>query len=180
LTLREYRRQDDRRHVDWKATARAGDLMVREFAAEDERRVTVVFQPEMAFNAPPEKKNLRQRIEEEQKGKRRTTEEEKRFEAGVAQAASLLNFFTERRIEVCLVVGEKATEFGFGRQHLYACLKELAVTEPKAGFAKDASLDGLPPEIAANVERSYLFVLSSRKQPAETAPAGPGVSYINY
>ena len=42
-SLREYQPQDDMRHIDWKATARQKRLMVREFTADDERRVHVVL-----------------------------------------------------------------------------------------------------------------------------------------
>jgi uncharacterized protein (DUF58 family) len=41
--IREYLPEDSARHVDWKATAKSGDLKVREFAREDERRLRVVF-----------------------------------------------------------------------------------------------------------------------------------------
>src|ERR1041384_3754914 len=43
LMLRDYQARDDLRHIDWKATARARRLTVREFAAEDERRITIVL-----------------------------------------------------------------------------------------------------------------------------------------
>ncbi|MET0650052.1 MAG: DUF58 domain-containing protein, partial [Pyrinomonadaceae bacterium] len=42
-SLREYQPHDDVRHIHWKATARQGRLVVREFTAEDERRVHVVL-----------------------------------------------------------------------------------------------------------------------------------------
>src|SRR5919206_427929 len=42
-SLREYQPRDDVRRIDWKATARAGRLIVREFNAEDERRVHVAL-----------------------------------------------------------------------------------------------------------------------------------------
>jgi uncharacterized protein (DUF58 family) len=41
--IREYLPEDSARHVDWKATAKSGDLKVREFAREDERRLRIVF-----------------------------------------------------------------------------------------------------------------------------------------
>ena len=41
--IREYQPEDSARHVDWKATAKSGELKVREFAREDERRLRVVF-----------------------------------------------------------------------------------------------------------------------------------------
>src|SRR5262249_42094247 len=41
FSLRDYQAQDDLRHIDWKATARARRLTVREFTSEDERRITI-------------------------------------------------------------------------------------------------------------------------------------------
>jgi uncharacterized protein (DUF58 family) len=41
--LREYRRGDDRRHIDWKSVARTGELVVKEFAQEAPQRHTVVL-----------------------------------------------------------------------------------------------------------------------------------------
>ena len=43
LALRDYQPHDDLRRIDWKATARTRQLTVREFAAEDEKRVTIIF-----------------------------------------------------------------------------------------------------------------------------------------
>ncbi len=41
--IRDYEPEDSARHVDWKATAKSGDLKVREYTREDERRVCIVF-----------------------------------------------------------------------------------------------------------------------------------------
>jgi len=41
--IREYLPEDSARHVDWKATAKSGSLKVREFAREDERKLSIVF-----------------------------------------------------------------------------------------------------------------------------------------
>ncbi len=43
--IRDHQFDDSARHVDWKASARAGVLQVREYAREDERRVMLVFDP---------------------------------------------------------------------------------------------------------------------------------------
>ena len=43
LALREYQPNDDLRRIDWKATARARHLIVREFSAEDDKKVTIYF-----------------------------------------------------------------------------------------------------------------------------------------
>ena len=41
--IREYSAEDSARYVDWKASARTGDLKVREFTREDERKLRLVF-----------------------------------------------------------------------------------------------------------------------------------------
>lgn len=41
--IREYAPGDPARHIDWKATARAQGMMVREFTREDDRRIRLVF-----------------------------------------------------------------------------------------------------------------------------------------
>ena len=41
--IREYMPEDSARHVDWKATAKSGSLKVREFAREDERKLSIAF-----------------------------------------------------------------------------------------------------------------------------------------
>lgn len=41
--LREFTAGDAARHIDWKATARAQTVMVREFTREDERKLRIIF-----------------------------------------------------------------------------------------------------------------------------------------
>jgi uncharacterized protein (DUF58 family) len=41
--IRDYAPEDPARHVDWKASAKAGSLLVREFTREDERKLRIVF-----------------------------------------------------------------------------------------------------------------------------------------
>jgi uncharacterized protein (DUF58 family) len=41
--IRDHVAEDSARHVDWKATAKTGDLKVREFTREDERKLRIVF-----------------------------------------------------------------------------------------------------------------------------------------
>jgi len=51
FSLRDYQPQDDLRHIDWKATARVRRLTVREFTAEDERRITIILDPRVRSKA---------------------------------------------------------------------------------------------------------------------------------
>ena len=111
IGLRDYQPSDDVRRVDWKATARTGNLIVREFASEDERRVTIVFDA----NLPEEK----------------TSEETTaRFERGVSIAAALTAHFTAQKANVRLVINNADAEFGADKAHLYESLRRLAVVEP--------------------------------------------------
>ncbi len=46
--LRDYLPTDSARHVHWKASARLGSLMVREFTREDESRILLVLDPHLS------------------------------------------------------------------------------------------------------------------------------------
>lgn len=48
--IREYLPTDSARLVDWKATARSGSLMVREFTREEDSRVMIVLDPHSVAN----------------------------------------------------------------------------------------------------------------------------------
>lgn len=170
LALRDYQPQDDLRHVDWKATARARRLIVREFAAEDDKRVTVIFDTRLRPSAKDKAKTLRQRIEEEQKGKR-LSPVSKRFESGVSRAASLLAYFEEEQTEIRLVIDDRIGEFGIGKSHLHNALKQLALVEPT--FTENGVrelTDETLEKIFNERENSYTFFITATKEdelPAE-------------
>jgi uncharacterized protein (DUF58 family) len=108
-SLREYQPQDDVRHIDWKATARQKRLIVREFTAEDERRVHVALDTFVEAGGG---------------------EQSERFERAVTLAASLITHFIEERAEVRLTHGADEVRYGVGREHLYDCLRRLALVTP--------------------------------------------------
>jgi uncharacterized protein (DUF58 family) len=167
MALRDYRPNDDLRHIDWKATARSRSLTVREFSADDDRRVIVYFDNRM----PPETDELltlREKLEAEQTGQPIVAST--RFERGVSLAASVLAHFTEEQAEICLIVARKAGEFGIGTRHLYSCLQRLAVVEP------DFSASGEPPadneRILNEPDDVFRFVISAEgivERPSEPA-----------
>ena len=128
LALRDYQPNDDLRRIDWKATARSRNLTVREFSADDDKRVIVVLNNVMPADSGPIL-SLREKIEAEQNGRPAAISD--RFERGVSLAASVLAHFTEEQAEICLVIGQEPGEFGIGTRHLYKCLQRLAVVEPE-------------------------------------------------
>lgn len=111
FSMRDYQPQDDLRHIDWKATARSRRLTVREFTSEDERRITIALDTHL----PSEQGD----------------DLSERFERGVVQAASLIRHFIDERAEVRLVLGEEVGPFGSGMEHLYRCLRRLALITPQ-------------------------------------------------
>ena len=103
--IREHTPEDPARFVDWKATAKTGNLKVREFSREDERRLRLVFD-----NPSPGA----------------VTDEA--YEHAVSMAASLAWHFTGQNVELSYV----APQYG-GTPHLYDFLVYLALVAPTAG-----------------------------------------------
>jgi uncharacterized protein (DUF58 family) len=112
FSLRDYQPQDDLRHIDWKATARSRRLMVRQFTAEDERRVIIALDTRIANQVDEKESNAR-------------------FERGVTMAASLVTHFIAEQAEVLLVLGQEKGRYGIGPEHLYNCLRRLALAAPE-------------------------------------------------
>lgn len=163
LALRDYQPMDDFRRVDWKATARTNRLIVREFSAEDERRITVVFDARFAeIDAAEKNLTLRQRLEAEQSGKTALLVSP-RFEIGVSRAASLLAHFDEERAETRLIVNDEIGEFGIGREHLKENLKRLAILEMNYDRAADFPAETVE-EILSKRENSYTFLITAQKE----------------
>ncbi|HMM80836.1 MAG TPA: DUF58 domain-containing protein [Pyrinomonadaceae bacterium] len=123
LFLRNYEAADDIRRIDWKATARTQNIMVREFAAETDARVRIIiggFGP--AANVPP----LRERIA----GK---TAHHPEFEAAISFAATLLTDLESAGVEFSVSVGDADLLLGSSKAHLFSCLSALALAEtPKS------------------------------------------------
>jgi uncharacterized protein (DUF58 family) len=144
-SLREYQPRDDVRHIDWKATARQRRLFVREFTAEDERRVHVAFD---AFLEEPADEEAR-----------------RRFERGVTTAATLVAHFVEERAEVRLTLGREGGRYGSGREHLYASLRRLALVEPEVGAGAGARRaefwQSIEPAAAESARAGYRILLTA-------------------
>ncbi|MBL8190808.1 MAG: DUF58 domain-containing protein [Acidobacteria bacterium] len=110
--IRQYLASDHHHHIDWKATAKTDQLMVREFTREDDWRITVRF--------------------DSRKGDPDLAEAEfaEQFERAVTFAASLLSHYIELGAEVRLVMADVDTGFGSGQKHLFAVLRQLAQAAP--------------------------------------------------
>ena len=134
FSLRDYQPQDDLRHIDWKATARSRRLTVREFTSEDERRITIALDTHLP-QAPH-------------------GDVVERFERGVVQAASLIKHFIDESAEVRLVLGNDLGPFGSGTDHLYRCLRRLALVGPNDGETEPTATHDV-------VEHDYAILLTA-------------------
>jgi len=145
LLLRDYQPRDDLRHIDWKATARSRQLTVREFAAEDERRISIVLDTRLTDDIDEENFRIR-------------------FESGVTQTASLVQHFIDERAEVSLVLGMERESFGIGQEHLYACFRRLALVQPTLALGPVSHLQEMLDNATRSehrVEANYLVVLTT-------------------
>jgi uncharacterized protein (DUF58 family) len=136
--IRDYEESDSARHVDWKATAKAQKLKVREFTREDERRLVLVFD-----NCMPavDEKALAQ------------------FEKGVNFCACLAWHFYEIDAQMQFLSDGFESPMAPSAEIIYPVLESLALIEPKIGPA--ASVDGLQSRIAS-AARGFHIVITSR------------------
>ncbi|HYG98848.1 MAG TPA: DUF58 domain-containing protein [Terriglobales bacterium] len=103
--IRDHVPEDSARHVDWKATAKTGELKVREFTREDERKLRIVFD-----NPAP------------------GVLDESAYERAVGLAASLAWHFAGEDTQLTFV----APEYG-GSAEIFDFLRYLALVQPAAG-----------------------------------------------
>ena len=114
--IRNYQETDPARYVDWKATARAQQLKVREFTREDERRVVLVFDARVAGTGAAE---------------------QARFEKAVNFCACLAWHFYEIDAELRFVTQGFETRMARASEMIYPALECLALVEPRAGTDGD-------------------------------------------
>jgi uncharacterized protein (DUF58 family) len=113
--LREYLPTDSARHVHWKASARLGSLMVREFTLEEDLRVLLVLDPHLppdtAVPSSPEIRN-------------------QRFERAVTLCAGLAWHFFERGTQLQFRSTGQETPSGAGQAAVFPILEHLAKVQP--------------------------------------------------
>jgi uncharacterized protein (DUF58 family) len=116
-SLRDYLPNDSARFVDWKVTARAGHMVVREFAREDERRVMLVLDPYIG----PARAGLGQLAE---------AEHAEQFERAVGMAACIAWHFNEINSVMQFRTDRFATPMAPASEIVYDALRELATIKP--------------------------------------------------
>jgi uncharacterized protein (DUF58 family) len=149
--LRDYLPTDSARHVHWKASARLGSLMVREFTREDESRILLVLDPHVSA---AESSGLAS-------GAAATND---RFERAVTICASLAWHFYERNFSLQFRSAGVETPLAHADQIIFAILRHLALAQPLPPDPKQA----LMTDLAASPD---LFKIIVTSQPHGSIPA---------
>ncbi len=123
FAIRQYRDGESARLVDWKATAKTGRLMSREFARDEEDTFCLILDT----NVGPDDTAAAD------------------FEKAVSLAASLAWHFAKEGAEYEFVSPRQWIPAGIGTEHLYEVLRALAVI----GFERDTSR--MPPDLSTQL-----------------------------
>jgi uncharacterized protein (DUF58 family) len=113
--LRAYVPTDSARHVHWKASARSGSLMVREFTREEDCRVLLVLDPHMPEGSALNDSSDAIRSE--------------RFERAVTLCASLAWHFFERNAQLQFRSAGLETSLASAEQNIFTILRHLALAQ---------------------------------------------------
>jgi uncharacterized protein (DUF58 family) len=149
-SLRYYQPTDSARFVDWKTTAKAGQLMVREFAREDERRVMLVLDPFIGSLTDAQESPQPQRAE--------------RFERAVSLSASIAWHFYEINSVIQFRTDRFATPMAPAGEIIYDALRELARVQPDSSAVGGAFLDDL-------VHDHEIFKIILTRRPQHSIPS---------
>jgi Protein of unknown function DUF58 len=145
-SLRDYLHTDSARFVDWKVTAKAGRLVVREFAREDERRVMLVLDPAIG----PPRAEL---------GKLAEAEHAERFERAVTMAACIAWHFNEINSVMQFRTNRFTSSMAPAGEIIYDTLRELAMLASDNSSVGGAFLDDLATE-----HEIFKIIITNRPQ----------------
>ncbi len=146
--LRDYVPTDSARHVHWKASARLGSLMVREFTREDETRILLVLDPHIFGAASDEAPRAAAN----------------RFDRAVTLCAGIAWHFFERNAQLQFRSAGVETPLAPAEQTIFAILRHLAMAQPLPPDLDHVLLTNL----AASPE---LFKIIVTSQPRGSIPA---------
>ena len=128
--IRQYIRSDHPHHINWKATAKTTQMMVREFARDDDRRVTVALDDGALAEEDSTEGNEGNEGKEGTDHRPLTTAH--RFEKAVTLAASLIAHFGSEGAQVRLITSREDSGFGSGHGQRLRVLRILAGVEQTA------------------------------------------------
>ena len=161
--IRDYQRTDTARHVDWKASAKAGALQVREFAREDDRQVLLVLDPALPPAARIVPASLMSQSTPAASPESASAAAIAGFDRGIALCASLAWYFYELDSVLMFRTAGFETPMAAAGENIYDILRYLATAQPISGGGRSL-LDDL-----ADSPQIFKIILTS--QPQGSIPA---------
>jgi uncharacterized protein (DUF58 family) len=140
-SIRRYQDGESARIVDWKATAKTGELMAREFAREEENRFCLILDTFIFSPATPDYPE--------------------QFEKAVTFAASLAAHFSREGAELEFLSPQVHQPRGTGLQQLYRILRSLALAECQPAQADEHG--DLFADLCKSADRESLRAIVSEK-----------------
>jgi uncharacterized protein (DUF58 family) len=140
-SLRPYIAGDPMRRIDWKATAKVQQLMVREYTSEDERRFSIIFDEGFDSFDPALME---------------------KFERGVILAASLADYFVNQQCEVSFLTLEEQLDFAAGKEHFYQILRRLALVQPLVVETGQSTLATPIAQLLKTTQGDVKYLLTAR------------------
>lgn len=152
FSIRKYQESDSARTIHWKATAKTGSLMAREYAREEEIKLCLILDTRIV------------RLQDEGSGPV--------FEKAVSLAAGIAAHFLREGAGIEFLTPREYVPRGTGIDHLYRILRRLAVvqaeglrSEPAADAWDSAAFGGIregraPGQILS--DKVFKIILSSR------------------
>jgi len=180
--IRRYQTSDHQRNIDWKATAKAQQMMVREHTREDEWRLTIVFDtlapPDLVglrTNEPDKKSQDDGPAEADEERQRLAAAFQEKFERAIVEAASFANHFILERAEVELITPDERYNVGSGAgyEQLYKILRVLATLQPTVYAAETEEIAEAAPAPRRLFKRRRAVAASGGEAATVPRPAGP-------
>lgn len=150
--LRDYVPTDNARDVHWKASARLGSLMVREFTREEDCRVLLVLDPHVSTYKAERSKAAQQAATE-------------RFERAVTLCAGIAWHFFEHNAQLQFRSAGVETRLAPAEQNIFQILRHLAIVQPLPADPRSEVLSQL-------ASSPNLFKIIVTSQGHGTIPAG--------
>jgi uncharacterized protein (DUF58 family) len=139
--IRKYQGGESVRLVDWKATAKTGELMTRQYAREEETKFCLIL--DTVITLPPSPNYLDE------------------FEKAVSLAANLAAHFVEEGAELEFLTPDEYVPRDLGTSQLYRILRSLAVASCRVSSAETRS--SLQVELSGAVAAQQLQHILSDK-----------------
>ncbi len=135
--IRNYNEGESARLIHWKATAKTGKLMTREYAREEESEFCLILDTAIASTEQSETEL---------------------FEKAVSLAASLAAHFANEAAEFEFLTPREYVTRGTGSEHLYQILRSLATVTPTVrGFGDRPAGDPCDSSAAKGTERDLIL-----------------------